>query len=166
LKDASAYNEFKNTYLFYSAFDKNKVAASTAEDVINIKYKYPIGKITKDKLNVYLVEQNVVNVNDNKPVKLDKKNVKVEINGNPVVMSTSGTLGLDGYSNTTGAVAIYSNIDGWDKFVVASANQKNSITQNVTTGDGTKYLYNIKLEIWVGEKTGDPFMTMTSTKEN
>ncbi|SEV94441.1 prepilin-type N-terminal cleavage/methylation domain-containing protein [[Clostridium] fimetarium] len=160
LTNASAYNEFRNVYLFYRAFDINKAGASTAEDVINVKYKYPMGYITKDKLNVYLVEQ--TNVKDVNPVKLDKSKVKVEINDTPVILNNSGTLGL----GSGGTVDIYSNIDGWDKFVTTAANQKNSITQNVSAGDGTKYLYNIKVEIWVGEKTGDPFMTMTSTKEN
>jgi len=155
--NANAYNELKNVYLFYRAFDKVNF---NAKDFINVKYIYPIDAtvdIKKDKLNVYIVEQNVTSVN-----KLDKNNVKVNINGLSVLLNSSGTLGL----GNRGTVDIYSNIDGWDKFVTTAANQKNSITQNVSAGDGTKYLYNILVEIWVGEKTGDPFMTMTSTKEN
>lgn len=156
------YNEFKNVYLFYKAFDKLN---DPANDAININYNYE-GDISNDKLQVYLIEQQV-GATDTKP--LNRNNVKISINGYPVEKLTSGTLHLNksGLGIPSGAVDIYSNIKEWDSFVTGSPRQDNNITQKKTSSDGTKYLYNIKVEIWVGDDiTGAAFVTMTSTKEN
>lgn len=179
LSGTAAYNQFKNVYLFYKPYDIYEPATSpniaVASDIINVSYNYPtdiVNGIRTDKLNVYLVEANAenVNVSTNKTVRLDRNNVHVWVNKNPDTttyfnLTMTGTLGLDGLTNTgVGKVNIYSNIKDWNSFKTAEV-QKNGMTQNSTPSE-TKYLYNIKVEIWVGEKTGSPFMTVNSTKEN
>lgn len=182
LNPSTHYNEFKKIYIFYSAFDKyNLDITHLADDKVNIKYDYPSNpsdpsEITKDKqnLNVYLVEQNVSNQNSvyaslpesDRMVHMNKDNVQLYVNDtNPITKTIKGTLNL-GNSTNTGAVNIYSNIYQWDQFI-SSVTQKNNITQSTTSSDTKSlYLYNIKVEIWAGEKTGNAFLTMTSTKEN
>jgi len=156
------YSDFKNIYVLYNAFDKYNASAS---DVININYNYPISNFDNKKLNVYLIEQDTFNVNSpTTKVPLKKANVKIKINNNPPEdIATFGTLNLNGINSTSGAVNIYSNITGWN--TANAMTQYNNITQNSTQSEA-KYLYDIKVEIWVDEKIGNPFLTMTSTKEN
>lgn len=168
LTGENAYSDFKNIYLFYSAFDKYKASIATTEDKININYFYPL-ELSSHKFNVFVVEQDIDNVNPanaglaDKKIHLEKNNITVKVNGNTVSLPIYGTLKLDGIINTAGPVNIYSNMKNWNQFI--SGNQKNNITQN-TVQSITKYLYNIKVEIWVNEAVGVPFLTITSTKEN
>ena len=161
LNPTSNYNDIKNIYLLYNAFDKFN---SSASDVININYNYPTSDLMNKKLNVYVIEQDAFKVDSlTTKVPLKKSNVNVKINNCPVDIMNYGTLNLDGVYNTSGAVNIYSNITGWN--TASKMTQYNNITQNSTQSE-TKYLYNMKVEVWADEKTGNPFLTMTSTKEN
>lgn len=186
LNAGSSYNTFKNTYLFYTPYDTQQPLAGLASpyfarDSIDINYQYPTAGagtsgVTKDKLNVYLVEQAVNNVNSIKaakaytgsliPVKINTGNVNVNVNGTDIAFATNGTVNLG--DGTDGMVNIYSNVSGWNAFKKSGSKSNNSITQNATPSD-TKYLYNITVKIYTtppGTTSREPFMTVTSTKEN
>lgn len=159
LTGSSAYKTFSNVYLFENPFDIFRTATSDymANDRINVNYTYPTSITTSD-FNTYVIEQESYNQNNSScRAMLDSSKVKITVNGTVQNLSL-GTLKIGGHLN------IYSNIQGWTILKTGSG-EKNGITQNFKDNP-TKYLYGIKVEIWVGEMSGDPYLTVTSTKEN
>lgn len=173
--DLSRKEKFKDIYIFYTSYDRKygSGGGSVSDDEIYINVSVsgsPGGSdpnyITADKkLAIYMPEQYVATNNSDitdrtsyrngTQVKLDR--AKVYLNGT----SAHGQKKLDG-----NGFKVFSDIDSWNEL-----NEPNGITQNYNE-KADRHIYTITVNIWVENHgkvpdfTKDPYLTLTSTKDN
>lgn len=176
--------KYKDIYLFYTPYDKYRndpadshKGMSNDEVRININCNTTSGKYNSEhpyddltavmenkKINVYLVQQNTVNVYDNTTkVELKKSNITFYENGisQPITTKTMGV-------GSNGNINILTNVAGL-MTTTATGSVSNSLTQNTGEDSEIKYLYNMKVEVWINEEPSadnEPAWTVMSTKEN
>ncbi len=178
-------SKYRSVYLFYNPYDKYRTIADgsnleISRDIVNFHvsgdesgmfnathdYADSTKLISKKMINIYLVQQTVTNVNSpSTKVKLQKTNVNVyEKNFSDSRLSTNKSMGIGSMGN----INLLTNVEEW-KTTDAQNKVNNSITQNVGPDSEIKYLYNMKVEVWINERPGsgnEPFWTINSTKEN
>ena len=176
--------KFNSVYLFYTPFEvyQNNFASGASKDIIkfNVVNNILEGEAHKrDRdINLYLVEQHSrtsqtagSSTVDTIGVQIPIGNVEVTVEGSPSSNLSSETTKLGPASKKyvnllTNAkqVSIYTD-PSLNKTV---ENQTNSLTQNLYANTKIRYLYNMKVEIWINDESmsGNPALTLESTKEN
>lgn len=177
-------SKYRSVYLFYNPYDKYRTLADGSDigisrDIVNFHvsgddssmfnathdYADSSKLISKKMINLYLVQQTVTNVNSPATkVELQNSNINVyEKNLVGSILSTNKSMGI----GSRGNINLLTNVAGW-KTTDTYNKVNNSITQNVGADSAIKYLYNMKVEVWVNERPGanEPFWTINSTKEN
>ena len=135
--------------------------------------------IKNKKINTYLVEQKVNNVNQTSAsVQLQKENVSVTVGNDPAIVGVNlagKTLGI----GSKQLVNLYSNVSELSQYQTEDlgnpqqqkdlAHQSNAITKSELERTEIMSLYDMTVEIYVNEEPGEgvkPYLTLTSTKEN
>lgn len=176
--DNKTYGSMKNIYLFYMPYGANTVIM--ANDRITVSCNYDTGAagdgkpVAYENIDTYIVEQSIAN-NAAAPIRLQKENVSLYINGNPVTFDAEGRTTDLPAGAKKGPVSVYSNIKDWNEYNKTyikddiKDGRNNGITVNSPDGQ-EKYLYTINVKVWLDresmEQGEEPLADMTSTKEN
>ena len=151
-----------------------------ANDRITVSCNYDTGAagdgkpVAYENIDTYIVEQSIAN-NAAEPIRLQKENVSLYINGNPVTFDAEGRTTDLPAGAKKGPVSVYSNIKDWNEYNKTyikddiKDGRNNGITVNSPDGQ-EKYLYTINVKVWLDresmEQGEEPLADMTSTKEN
>lgn len=177
-------SKYRSVYVLYNPYDKYRTDSNktVSRDVINFHMNLSVNNgsnklneaydctdpsiaITDKQINVYLIQQEVFNVTDPlaEQVELNGANVNIYYQG-ILQPKNEGTLGI-----CNNNFNVLTNVGDMVMQNALTGSVLNSITQNVEGVSEIKYLYNMKVEVWINETPNDgnePVWTVMSTKEN